>query len=124
MSSRTRYPWTSAVTMSCGDAPAAAPGRRRALCSPMDLLPTVLDLLALPMSGFIEAELEEADVGTYSHMVFDGGLYWIGYYDVANGNLKLAGLQLQVKSMFELTRLHRVFEIYTDAAEALSSFQQ
>jgi anti-sigma B factor antagonist len=33
-------------------------------------------------------------------------------------------LQLQVKSMFELTRLHRVFEIYTDSAEALSSFQQ
>ena len=41
-----------------------------------------------------------------------------------NGNLKLSGLQLQVKSMFELTRLHRVFEIYADSAEALSSFQQ
>jgi len=41
-----------------------------------------------------------------------------------NGNLKLAGLQLQVKSMFELTRLHRVFEIYTDPGEALASFQQ
>jgi anti-sigma B factor antagonist len=41
-----------------------------------------------------------------------------------NGNLKLAGLQLQVKSMFELTRLHRVFEIYTDSTEALASFQQ
>ncbi|MEJ2490319.1 MAG: STAS domain-containing protein [Desulfuromonadales bacterium] len=41
-----------------------------------------------------------------------------------NGNLKLAGLQLQVKSMFELTRLHRVFEIYTDTSEALASFQQ
>ncbi len=41
-----------------------------------------------------------------------------------NGNLKLAGLQLQVKSMFELTRLHRVFEIYTDSSEALASFQQ
>jgi len=41
-----------------------------------------------------------------------------------NGNLKLSGLQLQVKSMFELTRLHRVFEIYTDSSEALASFQQ
>lgn len=39
-----------------------------------------------------------------------------------NGSLKLAGLQLQVKSMFELTRLHRVFEIFTDADEALGSF--
>ena len=36
------------------------------------------------------------------------------------GSLKLAGLQPQVKSMFELTRLHRVFDIYpspTDVPE-------
>ena len=39
-----------------------------------------------------------------------------------SGSLKLAGLQLQVKSMFELTRLHRVFEIFIDADEALASF--
>ena len=40
-----------------------------------------------------------------------------------NGNLKLSGLQPQVKSMFELTRLHRVFEIFPGAEEALTSFQ-
>ena len=39
-----------------------------------------------------------------------------------NGNLKLCGLQPQVKSMFELTRLHRVFEIYPTADEALATF--
>jgi len=39
-----------------------------------------------------------------------------------NGNLKLSGLQPQVKSMFELTRLHRVFEIFPGAEEALASF--
>ncbi|NJC89353.1 MAG: STAS domain-containing protein [Desulfuromonas sp.] len=39
-----------------------------------------------------------------------------------NGSLKLSGLQLQVKSMFELTRLHRVFEIFSDVDEALASF--
>lgn len=39
-----------------------------------------------------------------------------------NGSLKLSGLQLQVKSMFELTRLHRVFEIFADVDEALASF--
>lgn len=38
------------------------------------------------------------------------------------GNLKLATLQPQVKSMFELTRLHRVFEIYASAPEALENF--
>ncbi|PLX94459.1 MAG: anti-anti-sigma factor [Desulfuromonas sp.] len=39
-----------------------------------------------------------------------------------NGNLKLCGLQPQVKSMFELTRLHRVFEIFPGVDEALASF--
>ena len=31
----------------------------------------------------------------------------------------LAGLQPRVQSMFELTRLHRVFEIYASLQEAL-----
>jgi len=38
------------------------------------------------------------------------------------GSLKLCSLQPQVRSMFELTRLHRVFEIFTDVDEALDSF--
>ena len=38
------------------------------------------------------------------------------------GSLKLASLQPQVKSMFELTRLHRVFEIFTSMSEAVESF--
>lgn len=37
----------------------------------------------------------------------------------SHGNLQLAALQPQVKSMFELTRLHRVFEIYQTVADAL-----
>jgi anti-sigma B factor antagonist len=36
------------------------------------------------------------------------------------GSLVLAGLQPRVQSMFELTRLHRVFEIYATVDEALS----
>jgi anti-sigma B factor antagonist len=38
------------------------------------------------------------------------------------GNLKLSTLQSQVRSMFELTRLHRVFEIFPSTAEALENF--
>ncbi len=38
------------------------------------------------------------------------------------GSLKLCCLQPQVRSMFELTRLHRVFEIHTNQNEALGSF--
>ncbi|NVN97857.1 MAG: STAS domain-containing protein [Geobacteraceae bacterium] len=36
-----------------------------------------------------------------------------------HGTLKLSSLQPQVKSMFELTRLHRVFEIFPTVADAL-----
>ena len=38
------------------------------------------------------------------------------------GSLKLCCLQPQVRSMFELTRLHRVFEIFPTQEEALNSF--
>ncbi len=38
------------------------------------------------------------------------------------GILKLSSLQSQVRSMFELTRLHRVFEIFSSTAEALDNF--
>jgi anti-sigma B factor antagonist len=36
-----------------------------------------------------------------------------------HGSLQLASLQPQVKSMFELTRLHRVFEIFQNVTDAL-----
>lgn len=38
------------------------------------------------------------------------------------GSLKLCSLQPQVRSMFELTRLHRVFEIFASVEEALESY--
>jgi anti-sigma B factor antagonist len=38
------------------------------------------------------------------------------------GSLKLSGLQSQVKSMFELTRLHRVFDIFQTVDDALESY--
>ncbi len=36
-----------------------------------------------------------------------------------DGSLRLCCLQPQVRSMFELTRLHRVFEIFTTLEESL-----
>jgi anti-sigma B factor antagonist len=38
------------------------------------------------------------------------------------GSLKLSGLQTQVRSMFELTRLHRVFDIFKTIDEALENY--
>lgn len=40
-----------------------------------------------------------------------------------NGVLLLCSMQPQVKSMFELTRLHRVFDIYATSDEALLSLK-
>lgn len=37
-------------------------------------------------------------------------------------SLKLSSLQSQVKSMFELTRLHRVFDTYETTQEAIDAF--
>lgn len=44
-----------------------------------------------------------------------------GYKHAAakSGRLALANMQQQVLSMFELTRLNRVFDIYADASEAV-----
>jgi anti-sigma B factor antagonist len=38
------------------------------------------------------------------------------------GSIKLCSLQTQVRSMFELTRLQRVFDIYQTIDEALESY--
>jgi anti-sigma B factor antagonist len=40
--------------------------------------------------------------------------------NLRSGSFVLTGLQPRVQSMFELTRLHRVFEIYPGVAEALA----
>ncbi|HWI41091.1 MAG TPA: STAS domain-containing protein [Verrucomicrobiae bacterium] len=37
------------------------------------------------------------------------------------GSLKLASLQPQVKSMFELTRLHRVFDIFPSTSDVFDA---
>lgn len=39
-----------------------------------------------------------------------------------HGDIKLAGLRPEVKSIFEITRVSRLFQICADAAEAASSF--
>ena len=38
------------------------------------------------------------------------------------GDVKVAGLQKQVRSIFELTRLHRIFGIFDDVEAAAKSF--
>lgn len=53
------------------------------------------------------------------------GVLVSGYKNAStqHGTLKLSSLQTQVKSMFELTRLHRVFDIFTTVDDALQSYK-
>jgi len=39
------------------------------------------------------------------------------------GDIKIAGLQAQVRAIFELTRLHRIFQIFDDTETAFRSFE-
>ena len=39
------------------------------------------------------------------------------------GDLKLSGMQKQVRAVFELVRMHRIFDIYTTREEAVRAFQ-
>lgn len=39
-----------------------------------------------------------------------------------DGDLKIVGFRPAVKSMFELTRLFRIFETYTDLQDAIKSY--
>jgi anti-sigma B factor antagonist len=38
------------------------------------------------------------------------------------GNIKIADLQPRVRALFELTRLHQIFEIYEDIGNAVESY--
>lgn len=53
------------------------------------------------------------------------GVLVSGYKNAStkHGSLKLSNLQSQVRSMFELTRLHRVFDIFTTVDDALQSYR-
>lgn len=42
--------------------------------------------------------------------------------NAAEGDLKLCGLSKPVRAIFEISRLHRVFEIFPTRAEAIAAF--
>lgn len=49
-------------------------------------------------------------------------LSFLRQLNAAQGDLKLCGLSRPVRAVFELVRMHRIFEIYGDSDEALRSF--
>ncbi|HJY82285.1 MAG TPA: STAS domain-containing protein [Candidatus Binatia bacterium] len=43
--------------------------------------------------------------------------------NAAGGDLKLCGLSKPVRALFELVRMHRIFDIYSTKDEAIRAFQ-
>ncbi len=49
-------------------------------------------------------------------------LSWLRQMSERGGDLKLCGLTKQVRSAFELVRMHRIFDIFENRAEAVRAF--
>lgn len=49
-------------------------------------------------------------------------LSWMRKLSGAGGDLKLCGLSKPVRATFEVSRMHRIFDIYPTQAEALQAF--
>ena len=85
------------------------------------------DELKVEMNRLFEGGMKDLLVDLKEVRFIDSsglGVLVSGYKNASTrqGSIKLCGLQTQVKSMFELTRLHRVFDIFQTADEALESY--
>jgi anti-sigma B factor antagonist len=85
------------------------------------------DELKVEMNRLFESGTKELLVDLKEVRFIDSsglGVLVSGYKNASThqGSIKLCSLQTQVKSMFELTRLHRVFDIYQTVDEALESY--
>jgi anti-sigma B factor antagonist len=85
------------------------------------------DELKVEMNRLFESSTKDLLVDLKEVRFIDSsglGVLVSGYKNAAThqGSIKLCSLQTQVKSMFELTRLHRVFDIYQTIDDALESY--
>lgn len=84
--------------------------------------------LKVEMRRLFESGVKEVVINLTQVLFIDSsglGVLVSGYKNasILHGSLKLSNLQSQVKSMFELTRLHRVFDIFTTVDDALESYR-
>ncbi len=101
------------------------------------------DVLIVDVTGDLDAR-SAGDLKLTLNEKIEGGKVWIlvnlsevPYMDSAglgvlvsglkntnrqNGDLRIYGLQPDVRNIFELTRLNKVFQIFEDEASALASF--
>lgn len=46
------------------------------------------------------------------------------YLSEADGDIRLCGINIKIMLVFQITRAHRIFDIYDDKAEAIKSFDE
>jgi len=51
-------------------------------------------------------------------------LYCLRQLNAGGGDLKLCGMLKPVRALFELVRMHRIFDIYNTQEEAIAAFQE
>lgn len=84
-----------------------------------DLKNKVNDLI---QRGQVNLVFDMADVNFMDSSGLGGMVAALRAVGQAGGDIKIAGLQPRVRALFELTRLHQVFQIFQDVDAAVQSF--
>lgn len=80
----------------------------------------VIDLINLNDLKFVVFDLK--DLKFIESSGFSSFLKILRFLITKQGDLKLACMSEEVKAMFELVSMHKIFEIYNNTADAVSSF--
>ncbi len=83
---------------------------------------TAEQLDALARAGHVKLLLDLSNVGFLSSVALGRMLVIEKRLRARDGSLKLFGIRSEMMELFLLTRLDRVFDIFTTQAEALSAF--
>jgi anti-sigma B factor antagonist len=76
------------------------------------------------LAGYVNIVIDMQEL-TYVDSNFLGSLVTgLKHTIKAGGDLRLVGFQTPVKTMFELTRLYNIFNVYESVEEAVDAFSQ
>ena len=77
-----------------------------------------------PVSACKKAVIDLSMVGFVDSAGLGALLSCLRKINESGGDLKLAGMQKTVRALFELVRMHKVFDIFNTREEAVASFKK
>ena len=81
-----------------------------------DIMPT--------LNGHLRVVFEMSQLKFVDSSGLGALLSCLRHLNANGGELKLAGMQKSVQALFELVRMHRIFELYPTREEALAAFEK